>query len=97
MFDKIKQLMELKSKMDEIKKKLDAERIEASSNDGIIKIVMNGSQEVMEVTVAPEFSSQNNEKFAKQLKETISRAIKLSQQTAAKKMGEVTGLGLPGL
>jgi DNA-binding protein YbaB len=97
MFDKLKELMQLKSKMEEIKRKLDAETVEAASSDGSIYIKMSGSQEVKEFKFKADLKSADAGKLEKAILETFNRALKLSQQLAAKKMGEVTGMQLPGM
>jgi len=97
MFDKLKELMQLKSRMEEIKRQLDSETVEASSSDGSVYIKMNGSQELKELKFKTDIKSANPEKLEKAALETVNRAIKLSQQLAAKKMGEVTGMQLPGM
>ena len=51
MLDKMKQLMEMQKKMQEMKRQLDAATFEVVSSDGLVKVVMNGSQEVQEVAL----------------------------------------------
>jgi len=94
MFDKIKELMQLKAKMEEIKKQLDGETVEASSGDGLVYVKMTGSQRIAEIKLSS-CSPDKAPAIEKALKETINRAIELSMQLAAKKMGDATGFKLP--
>jgi nucleoid-associated protein EbfC len=89
MFDQFKQLGELKKMRDQamqIQKALSQEHIEVEENG--IKIVISGDQKIEEVLVNGEENWQ--------LKETINKAIKKSQEVAAKKLQEMGG-GLGGL
>ncbi|MFA5162044.1 MAG: YbaB/EbfC family nucleoid-associated protein [Elusimicrobiales bacterium] len=94
MLDKIKELMQLKSKMEEMKKQLDAETVEAASGDGLVHVKMNGSQRVTEVKINS--AGAQPQALEQAVRETVNRAIELSMQLAAKKMGAVAGLNFPG-
>ena len=93
MFDKIKQLMQLKSQMAEIKKRLDAMVIKVQSPSKYVEITISGSQEVKEVLLLQELASYSKEALEKDIKEGINKAIKESQAMAAKTMGDMAGLG----
>ncbi len=93
MLDKMKGLWEMKKKMDEIKKELDGVILE--SEDDLVKVGISGSQEVKSVTIKADLSSADKAKLESSLTETVNRAIRESQKTAAAKMGGM-GLKLPG-
>ena len=93
MLDKMKQFMELKSKMEEIKKELDLLRME--SEDNLVKVAINGSQEIKSVSIKVELSGADKAKLEASLLETVNRAVRESQKTAAQKMSALSGL--PGL
>ena len=97
MFDKIKALMDMQKKMQEIKRELDNASFEVQSSDGLVKITMNGSQEVKAVQITADIPDDQNEKLAKAFKDAFNRSIKRSQELAAQKMKDVTGLNLPGM
>ncbi len=97
MFDKIKGLMDMRKKFEEIKKDLDKTSFSIESSGGTIKITMNGSQEVQEVSLGNDFSEKEKDKLEKELRDTINRAVKRSQEIAAQKMKTATGLNLPGM
>lgn len=89
MFDKVKQLGELKRMRDEavrIQKQLAAETIEV--NEGDIKIVISGDQQIKEL----EINGENNEELVR----VLNNALKQSQKVAARKVQEMSG-GLSGL
>lgn len=93
MFDKIKQLMQLKSQMAEIKKRLDAMVIKVQSPAKYVQITISGSQEIKEVLFLTELSAVSKEALAKDIQDGVNRAVKESQAMAAKTMGDLAGLG----
>ncbi len=93
MLDKMKQLWEMKRKMDEIKKELDA--MELASEDNLVKVTITGSQEVRKVEIKVELAAADKAKLEAALTETVNRAVRESQKAAAQKMSALGGL--PGL
>lgn len=93
MLDKMKQLWEMKTKMDQIKKELDG--LELASEDNLVKVTITGSQEVKRVEIKAELASADKAKLEASLAETVNRAVKESQKAAAQKMSALGGL--PGL
>lgn len=89
MFDKVKQLAQLKKMRDQamaIQKQLAAEEIEL--NEDNIKIVISGDQKIKSL----EIDGLTNERVV----EMINKAVKKSQEMAAKKLAEMSG-GLSGM
>ncbi len=97
MFDKMKALFDMQKKMQEIKRELDITIFDIQSSDGLVKITMNGSQEVKEIVIKDNLGELEQAGLAGSLKETFNRSIKRSQEIAAQKMKDVTGLNIPGL
>jgi len=97
MFDKMKALIEMQKKMQELKRELENMDFEITSFDNLLKIKMNGAQEVKEVNFLGDLSAMEKTNLEKTIKDTYNRAIKRSQDLAAEKMKGVTGLNLPGL
>ena len=97
MLDKIKNLMEMQRKMQEIKRQLDAMVFEVRSQDGLVTISMNGSQEVQKVEIAGDAPASQADTLERSLKDTFNRAIKRSHDLAAGKMKDITGINLPGM
>jgi DNA-binding protein YbaB len=89
MFDKVKQLGELKKMRDQamqMQKALAQEKIEVEEQG--MKIVMTGDQRVETLEINGEEQSS--------LKDLLNKAIKKSQEVAARKLQEMSG-GLGGL
>lgn len=97
MFDKMKQLMEMKKQADQIKKDLDREIVESSDVRGIT-ITINGSQkfesiEIDEALINPD----NKNNLQKDLLRSVNAAVKASQARAAEKMKGLMPGGFPGM
>lgn len=91
MFDKFKQLGELKRLRDQamaLKKALAAEEVVVE--EGEIRVVVSGDQKIKEISIRGETS--------KALIDVLNKALKKSQKLAAKKLQQMGGgLGLPGM
>lgn len=89
MFDKVKQLGELKKMRDQamkMQKALAEERIEVEEQG--IRVVMAGDQQIKEIEV----EGENQDRLV----DILNKAIKKSQEVAARKLQEMSG-GLGGL
>ncbi len=79
MFDKMKDLWELKKKAEEIKKKLDA--LKFASEDNYSKIEVNASMEVLSVSIK---EMSDREKLENSILENLNKAMKNAKNEAAK-------------
>lgn len=93
MLDKMKELWEMKKKMDEIKKELDSVTLE--SEDALVKVGISGAQEIKRVTIKCDLASADKAALEASLAETVNRAVRQSQKTAAEKMSVLSGFKLP--
>lgn len=86
MFDKMKQLMEMKSQADRLKKELDAVTLDVTDVRGI-KVSITGSQEIRAIDIDEALLTPANKK---RLEADLMRALNVStkkvQQVAAQKM-----------
>ncbi len=86
MFDKMKQMMEMKKQADRIKKDLDAVSVDVADIRGI-KIVISGAQEFRSIEIDDNLLGIDNKKrFEADLLKSLNTAIKKAQQVAAQKM-----------
>ena len=99
MFDQAKDLYKLQKQAKQIKKDLKNLHIEAEVEG--VTIVINGEQEVISVTIAEHLMGpENRMKVQELLIKAFNKAIKKSQEVAAKQMQDLMGgmgLDLPGL
>ncbi|HEX7455849.1 MAG TPA: YbaB/EbfC family nucleoid-associated protein [Candidatus Nanoarchaeia archaeon] len=87
MFDKIKQMYELKRKADQLKKELESEVIDVESGEAKIRI--NGAQKIIKLEYPADINPEK-------LKDAINKAMDEAQKVAAKRMQGMMG-GLGGL
>ncbi|MEF3281043.1 MAG: YbaB/EbfC family nucleoid-associated protein [Elusimicrobiota bacterium] len=80
MFDKMKELWELKKKAEEIKKEL--ENIEFSSEDDFSCVTVKGTLEVKSITIK---NLDNREKLERSILENTNKAMRNAQIESAKK------------
>ena len=96
MFDKMKELMEMKKQADRIKKELDASMVEINEVQGV-KIVVNGSQNFQSLEIDNSLlNAGNKKKLENDLLRSVNAAIRQSQNLAAQKMRAAMP-GLPGM
>lgn len=93
MFNKLKDLMQLKSKMAEVKKRLDTMVIKVESPAKIFEITISGAQEVKEIKVLKDLQQIPSADVEKDLTALFNKAVKDSQVMAAQAMGDLAGLG----
>lgn len=96
MFDKMKAFMDMQRKVQQIKQQLESSVFEVTSPDNLVKITMNGAQEVKEVNILSDISGLEKSNLEKAVKEAYNKAVKQAQKVATEKMKDITGLNLPG-
>ena len=98
-FSKAKELYELQKKARAIQKELKKTEIEAKSNDGWVRVVLNGEQHLTEIEIDEEaLKPENKRELEKDLKNAVSQAISQAQIYAADKMKEIAGnFNIPGM
>lgn len=97
MFDKLKDLYELQKHASALKKQLSQIIVEASEENGTIRIIMNGEQKIQSVDIASEwFSIDKKEKLETALKKCFTKAVEKTQLEIASKLGPLAkNLKLP--
>ncbi len=90
MFNKLKQLKDLRSHAKTMQDALSGERV--TEERGGIKIVMNGNMEILSVNIADGLSKEATETS---VKNCVNDSIKKAQRLMAKKLQDMGGF--PGL
>jgi len=95
----MKQVQKMQEEMARIQQELAEERIEGSAGGGMVKVVANGQQEILEIEIAPDVVDPDDiETLQDLVLAAVRDAMKRSQDTAAAKMSKLTGgLKLPGM
>ena len=95
----VKQAMEVKGKMEELKEQLGDEQVEASAGGGMVTVVMTGKFEVVSLRIDPEIIDKDDPEMMETLvRAAVNEAIRNVQEVVKGKMKELTGgIDVPGL
>lgn len=97
MFDQAKMLWKAK----QVQKELKNTEIEAKSNDGQVRVVVNAEMHVKEIEISEEaLTAANKSNLEKALQNTIAQALSRAQALAAEKTRAVMkdmNLNIPGM
>ncbi len=98
-FSILNQARELKSKLDKAQKELSNTIVEASSDKGAVRVIINGKQKIQSIKISPEVIDPDKAEHLEELVlKAVSDAIAKSQKRAAKQLKGLTGgLKIPGL
>ena len=68
-------------------------QVEASAGNGLVRIVMSGTQECLAVNIAPDLlTSQTTEQLEQLIRLAINQAIQDSQLMAARRLSPLSGV-----
>jgi DNA-binding YbaB/EbfC family protein len=98
MFDKIKELKNLRDQAKQVKETLAQETVQAEAHHGQVSIIMDGNMEVKSTEINSDLlHPDKKEDLEKAIKEATNDAVKKAQRVMAQKMQSMGGLNLPGL
>jgi DNA-binding YbaB/EbfC family protein len=96
MFEKLKYMKDLRGQAKQMQNALAGETAEGSAAWGKVKIIMNGNQEILSVTIDQELMKvETKDKLESAVKEATNDVIKKIQKIMAEKMRAMGGF--PGL
>jgi DNA-binding YbaB/EbfC family protein len=95
----MKQAQKMQEKMQKIQEELVHERIEETSGGGMVRVVVNGHQEIIELQIKPDAVNPDDvELLEDMILVALRNALAKSQELAKARMAEVTGgLKIPGM
>lgn len=95
----MKQAQKMQAKLSTLQKELDVKEFEASSGGGVVKAVVNGKQEILELKIDPSCVDTSDMEMLEELVKTaLNQALSESQETVSKAMSKITGgMSIPGL
>jgi len=97
MFEKIKQLKNLRDQAIQMKAMLAQEVVSATAAGGKVSISMNGNQEIINIDISEELlAPQKKDECQKALKEAFNDANNKVKQLMASKL-QSSGFNMPGL
>jgi nucleoid-associated protein EbfC len=95
----LKQAQQMQQKMSTLQKELESRELDVSSGGGMIKIKINGKQEIIEIKINQECVDPSDVSTLEELVLTaVNQAVKESQDMVSNAMSKVTGgISIPGL
>jgi len=95
----LKQAQQVQQKITRMQAELSDKIIEASSGGGMVKVVMNGSHEVVSISIDPEVVDPEDIEMLEELVvAALNEARREVDEMIKKQMGSLTGgISLPGL
>ena len=95
----MKQAQQMQAKMTTLQKELETREVESSSGGGMVKVKVNGKQELLEISINKECVDPNDVEMLEDLVKTaINQGVKESQDMVSSAMNKVTGgINIPGL
>lgn len=95
----LKQAMELKSRIEELKETLAQERISGSAGGGMVEVVVNGKMQVLSIKIEPEvINPAEPEMLTTLVQAAMNEALTKVQEVIRQRMTELTGgIEIPGI
>lgn len=97
--DLMKQAQKIKAKMEELQQEMAQRTVEASAGGGMVKVVMNGRQEIIRLEIDPEVvDPQEVEMLEDLIMAAVNEGIRRSQQLWSEELQKLTGgFPIPGI
>jgi len=95
----MKQVQKLQARMAEIKEELAEKEVEGSAGGGMVRVVVNGRQEVISVVIEPA-ALEDREMLEDLVTAAVNDAMRKSKALMEEELSKVTsqlGINLPGL
>jgi len=95
----MKQVQKMQQEMARVQEELGSKTVKASSGGGMVTVVANGHQEVVELRIDPEaVDPEDVELLQDMVVAAVNEALRQSREMAAEAMAKVTGgINIPGL
>ena len=95
----MKQFQKMQAEMERVQQELADDRVEGTAGGGVVRVVVNGHQEFVEIHIDPAAVDPDDVEMLEDLVlAACSEAVRKSKQVAESKMAKVTGnVSVPGL
>ena len=93
----LKQAREIQKRIEEVQSDLEKITINAESGGGLVTVMMNGKQEILELNISPEALVEDKELLEDLIISAVNKALGDSQEEMQSRMNSVTGGMLGGL
>ncbi len=95
----MKQVQQMQAKMEKIQAELEQTEVEGTAGGGMVKVMANGKQDVVSITIDPEVVDPDDVEMLQDLiLAAVSQARAKAQELQTEKMASLTGgLNIPGM
>ena len=93
----LSQAREVQKKIEEVQSDLEKITINAESGGGLVTVIINGKQEILELNISKEAMEEDKELLEDLIISAINKALTDSQEEMQSRMNSVTGGMLGGL
>ncbi len=94
----MKQMQQMQTKMAKLQEELAQTPVEATAGGGVVKVVVNGANEVLSVEIKPEVLDPDDPEMVQDLVlAAVNEALRKAQEMVNTEMGKLTaGIKMPG-
>lgn len=93
----LKQAQQLQSKMVKLQEELANETVEASAGGGMVRVVANGKQQIVDLVIEKEVVDPEDVDMLQDLiRAAVNDALDKSQKMVSERMGRLVPGGIPG-
>ena len=92
-------MRKMQRQMEKIQQELESTKIETSAGGGLVKVVINGQQDIQSISISPDAVDPEDVELLEDLVQAaVNDAVGESRSVAARKMSALTGgMKIPGL
>lgn len=94
----MREAQKMQAKMAKVQEDLKAKTVEAQSGGGMVRVVCNGQQEILDITIEPELLKEDDVEMVQDLiLAAVNEALQRSRAMAQEELAKITGgLDVPG-
>ncbi len=95
----LKQAQKLQAQIEKMQEELEGKTVEASSGGGMVKVVVNGKQEIVSIEIEPEVINPDDKEMLQDLiVAAVNEGLAKAKEMITEHMQKLTkGLNIPGL
>jgi len=95
----LKQAQQMHARISQLQEEMAQKTVETTSGGGMVRIVMNGKQEILSLRIEPEVVNRDDVEMLQDLiAAALNEAIRKSQEMMTEEMKKITGgLNIPGM
>ena len=93
----LKQARDVQKKIEEVQNELDDLTIDGESGGGMVKVVVNGKQQLLELEIDPDAIKEDKELLEDLIISAVNNALSKSLEESQQRMNAVTGNMLGGM